>query len=166
MTNHPFHQIVEAANDNDGFAITLLGVILINCGEDVEDGINRIVFAADAKNVLWAKCLKLYLRGFKEWQLPIHHYALVDSDAIEQLQIYSREGNIWAMAILGDLLFHGKVVPQKREEASELLCEAANNGCLLAKDLIDEYRISPKQMNSSNLFDKFKEIDNRKFWLK
>lgn len=52
-------QLIDAANNNNGFAITLLGTYLINNQEDTEAGANLILLAADAKNVLWAKNLKL-----------------------------------------------------------------------------------------------------------
>ena len=112
-------QLIEAAKNNNGFAITLLGVYLINSQENIETGVEMIFHAADNKNVLWAKNLKLYLRGFKKWDLPIDYHALIDSDAKEQLENYVAEKDYWAMTILGDLLYQGRVMPQDRETAQD-----------------------------------------------
>ena len=158
-------QLIEATNNNNGFAIALLGTCLINSQEDVEGGVKMIMFAADAKNVLWAKQLKLYLRSFNPWEFPIHHHALLDSDAREQLEIYVAENDYWAMTILGDLLYQGKVIPQDRETAEELLSRAASLGCLYAKELVGAYGISPTKAIASKILDKFKNKNNPKYWM-
>ena len=166
MTLQVFSQLINAANENDGFALTLLGVFLVNGRQEVEDGMNRIFFAADAKNVMWAKNIKRYLQAFNPWALPIHHHALVDSDAREQLEIYCEEGNMWAMTILGDLYYLGKVTVQNRTEAASLLNKAANKGCLFAKELIEEYGIPRQYSFVSDIVSKFKDKDTSRFWLK
>lgn len=166
MTQSSLNQVVKAANENDGFALTLLGVFLVNGQQDVEDGVNRIFFAADAKNVMWAKNIKRYLQAFNSWELPIHHHALVDSDTREQLEIYSEAGNMWAMTILGDLYYQGKVTVQNRSEAAILLNKAANKGCLFAKELLEEYGIPRQYSFVSDIISKFKDKDTSRFWLK
>lgn len=157
MTPDSLNQVIQAANENDGFALTLLGVLLVNGGHEVEDAVNRIFFAADTKNVLWAKNIKRYMQAFNPWGLPIHQYVLVDSDAREQLEIYSGEGNMWAMTILGDLLYHGRVMPQDRETAEELLGRAANMGCLYASELVNKYGLSTVKAMASDILKKFKK---------
>lgn len=159
-------QLIEAANNNNGFAITLLGVYLINSQENVEAGLNMIIGAADGKNVLWAKNLKLYLRGFiNQWQYPIDHHALVDADAREQLELYVAEGDYWAMTILGDLLYQGRVIPQERDTAEELLGKAAYLGCSYAKELVSEYGLSANRAIAAHILDKFKNKNNPKYWM-
>ena len=132
MNGNTRRQLIDATNSNNGFAITLFGTYLINSQEDVEAGANLIMLAADAKNVLWAKNLKSYMRAFNPWELPIHYHALLDSDAKEQLENYIAEEDFWAMKILGDLLYQGRVVPQDQDTAELLLGRAANLGCLYA----------------------------------
>ena len=158
-------QLIDAANNNNGFAITLLGTYLINSQEDVEAGAKMIVFAADAKNVLWAKNLKLYLRAFDPCELPIHYHALLDSDAREQLENYIAEEDFWAMTILGNLLYQGRVVPQDQDTAEILLGRAANLGCLYAKELVDSYDLSTARAMAADILKKFKTTDNKKFWM-
>lgn len=165
MNGSTRRQLIDAANKNNGFAITLLGTYLINSQEDSEAGENLILLAADAKNVLWAKNLKSYMRAFNPCELPIHYHALLDSDAREQLEIYIAENDFWAMTILGDLLYQGRVVPQDRDTAEVLLGRAANSGCLYAKELVAEYGLSTVKAIASDILNKFKNKNNPKYWM-
>ena len=165
MNGNTRRQLIDATNSNNGFAITLFGTYLINSQEDVEAGENLIILAADAKNVLWAKNLKSYMRAFSPWELPIHYHALLDSDAREQLENYVAEDDFWAMTILGDLLFQGRVVPQDRDAAEILLGRAANLGCLYAKELVDEYGLSTASAMAADILKKYKTTDNKRFWM-
>ncbi|MBP3688462.1 MAG: hypothetical protein J6I54_00580 [Bacteroidaceae bacterium] len=141
--NNARDQLIDAANEDNGFAITLLGVYLINSQEDVEAGTNLIMLAADAKNVLWAKSLRLYLQGFGDrCEIPIESHALLDSYAREQLERYAAGKDIWAMTVLGNLLYHGRVLPRDIETARTLLCQASNMGCLFAAELLEEYELT------------------------
>lgn len=165
MNGNTRRQLIDATNSNNGFAITLFGTYLINSQENVEAGTNLIMLAADAKNVLWAKNLKSYMRAFNPWELPIHYHALLDSDAREQLENYVAEGDYWAMTILGDLLYQGRVVPQDQDTAELLLGRAANLGCLLAKELVDEYGLSTTRAMAADILNKYKTTDKKKFWM-
>lgn len=165
MNNSTKKQLIDAANNNNGFALTLLGTYLINSQEDVEEGVRIITLAADGKNVLWAKNLKSYLRAFNPCELPIHYHALIDSDAREQLENYIAEGDVWAMTILGDLLYQGRVVPQDRDTAEILLGRAANLGCLYAKELVGEYGLSTARAMAADILKKYKTTDNKKYWM-
>ena len=166
MNGYSRRQLIDAANSNNGFAITLLAVYLINSQENAEFGIAQIIRAADEKNVLWAKNLKLYLRAFKDKiELPIDYHALVDSDTREQLENYIAENDYWAMTILGDLLYQGRVMPQDRETAEELLGRAANMGCLYASELVNQYGLSTVKAMASDILKKFKSANNKKYWI-
>ena len=166
MSEQSLSQLVKAAKSNDGFALTLLGVFLINGGQEISNGIEQVLHAADTKNVMWAKNIKRYLQTFRPWNFPIHHHALVDSDTIEQLDIYVDEGNMWAMTILGDLYYHGKVTVQNRNEAAILLSKAANKGCILAKELLLQYGIQRQYSFVSDIIRKFEDKDISRFFLK
>lgn len=165
MNGNTRRQLIDAANNNNGFAITLLGTHLINSQEDVKAGANLILRAADGKNVLWAKNLKSYLRVFDKCELPIHYHALLDPDAREQLENYVAEDDFWAMTILGDLLYQGRVVPQDQDTAEILLGRAANLGCLYAKELVKAYALSTARAMAADILKKFKTTDNKKFWM-
>ena len=165
MNGNTRRQLIDATNSNNGFAITLFGTYLINSQEDVEAGANLIMLAADAKNVLWAKNLKSYMRAFNPWKIPIHHHALLDSDAREQLENYIAEEDFWAMTILGYLLYQGRVVPQDQDTAELLLGRAANLGCLYAKELVNEYGLSTARAMATDILKKYKTTNNKRFWM-
>lgn len=169
MNVYSRNQLIAALNSGDGFAITVFGVLLIDEQNDVANmkkGASLIELAAEGKNVLWAKNLWLYLRKFATWTLPIEEHALVDADAIEQLQIYSAKGNVWAMTILGWLCYQGKVTLQNRGEAVRLLNKAANEGCFWAKELMEEYGIVQQSASATDLLRKIADKNNPKYWLK
>ncbi len=157
---------IKDASKNDSFALAILGTYYINIQKDVKKGFESINDAADNHNVIWAKNLQFYLRNFKQWELPIEHHALVESDAIEQLKIYVGKGNIWAMTILGSLYYWGNVVPRNNRYAADMLYWAAQNGCFLAKELLQKYDLYPQNPALSDIMRKFTVKDNSKFWLK
>ena len=166
MNANTKRQLIDAVKNNNGFAITLLAVYLINSKEDIEFGINLILRAADEKNVLWAKNLKIYLRGFGEHSvLPIEHNALIDSDTREQLENYIAEGDYWAMTIWGELLYQGRVIPRDRKTAEELLVRASNLGCLYASDLVVAYGLSGVKGTAFDIIEKFKTKTGQKYWM-
>jgi len=165
MQEISYNQLIDDANKGNGFAIAWLGVYLIDIVGDVKEGCKALVHAGDGKNVLWAKDVIHYLRSFTPWELPISDHALVSADAIEQLEIYVSDGNRWAMAILGYLLYRGTVTPQIRSKAAKLLNCSAHNGCLWAKELVAEYSLEVSVDFDTDLFKKFKNIDNSKYWL-
>ena len=164
MTEQTISQLQKATSDNDGFAMTLLGVLLINMQEDSDVGFQMICHAADAKNVMWAKDLHRYIRGFELLGLPLEDHALVSSDAREQMEIYVAENDYWAMAILGNLLYRGKVLPQERARAEELLGWAAHLGCSYAQELVEEYGISTTRAIAADILRRFSDKDNKKYW--
>lgn len=167
MNENTIRQLIDAANNNNGFAITLLGTLLVNCKEEIsiKTGKEKIVYAGDGKNVLWAKNLKSYIYSTNPLVFPIHHHALLDSDAREQLENYVAEDDFWAMTILGDLLYQGRVVPQDQDTAEILLGRAANLGCLYARELVDAYNLSTARAIATDILKKYKTTDNKKFWM-
>lgn len=169
MTNQALLQLQQAAQNHDGFALTLLGQVMIDhfqTDEAIGQGIDLINYAALDKNVLWAKCLRLYMAKTDFPQLPIADYALVNDDAITQLHLYAKEGNIWAQAALGNLLYQGKTTIQNREEAARLLCQSASNGCLWAQELVSHYRISNTKWVATQIHKRLTDRDNSRYWLK
>ena len=167
MSENSIKQLINAANNNNGFAITLLGTLLINSQieTNIETGIEKIQYAADGKNVLLAKNLRFYMYKVRPCEFPIHYHALIDPDAKEQLENYVAEGDYWAMIILGDLLYQGKVIPQDRETAEVLLGRAALQGCLYAKELVDEYGLSTTRAIASEILGKFEKKNDPKYWI-
>ena len=78
--------------------------------------------------------------------------------------LYVAENDYWAMAILGNLLYRGKVLPQERTRAEELLGWAAHLGCSYAKELLEEYGISITRAIAADILKRFSDKDNKKYW--
>lgn len=83
----------------------------------------------------------------------------------EQLENYVAENDFWAMTILGDLLYQGRVVPQDRDTAEILLGRAANLRFLYAKELVDEYGLSTARAMAADILKKYRTTDNKRFWM-
>lgn len=147
MSDQAFQQLFEEAQQGDGFALTLLGLQLINTQTNVELGKGLIFAAADSKNVIWAKSLKSYMCSHQQWRLPLQNNITLDNYALVQFCKYIDKNNLWAIAILGHMYYHGISVPCDREKGKMLLSCATYNTSLTrknlwAKELIQEYGIT------------------------
>lgn len=169
MSDQAFQQLFEEAQQGDGFAITLLGLQLINYQTNVEVGKELIFAAADNKNVLWAKSLKSYMCSHQQWQLPLQNNITLDNYALVQFCKYIDKNNLWAIAILGHMYYHGISVPCDREQGKMLLsCATCNTSVtrrnLWAKELIQEYGITEttnlveRMLLLADFTEKFKAI--------
>lgn len=169
MQKQTFTQLQDNTKENDAFAATIIGLLYLDTGttqEIINLGIEHIIFAGNHKNCIWAKNVLSALGGI-EFKQPFSKYVLVESDAIEQLKIYSEQGNMWAMTALGNLLFTGYSNPQNKEEGAKYLNMAADKSCYLALELIQEYGIKRvSQPAFGKIYDALKNKDYSKFWLK
>lgn len=162
MSDKAWQQLLEAARQGDGFAITLVGLHLVNTQADVEQGEGLIRYAADVKNVIWAKHIRTYMDRFKPWQLPLHHQITLDNFALAQFFKYISNNNSWAMAILGSLYYQGISVPKDMEQGKMLLSCARllDTGRLTenfwALELIEQFGFTPQ----GSLLERLKYLVN------
>ena len=157
MSDQAFQQLFEAAQQGNGFAITLLGLQLINYQTNVELGKGLIFAAADSKNVIWAKSLKSYMCSHQQWRLPLQNNITLDNYALVQFCKYIDKDDLWAIAILGHMYYHGISVPCDREQGKILLsCATCSISLtrknLWVKELIQEYGITA----TTNLVERIK----------
>lgn len=169
MNGTTLEQVLHAANNQDVFAITILGLFYLDnasTSEELEEGVHCITIAGEARNCIWAKNVLTALRGV-EFKQPFSKSVLVESDALEQLKIYSEQGNMWAMTALGNLLFTGYSNPQNKEEGAKYLNMAADKSCYLALELIQEYGIKRVSRPAfGEIYEALRNKDYSKFWLK
>lgn len=66
-------------------------------------------------------------------------------DAIDQIFDRARHGDVFAQALMGQLLCEGKYVQQDRQNGIGWLRNAAQCNCLYARELINEYLSAPMQ---------------------
>lgn len=64
-------------------------------------------------------------------------------EAIDQIYDRARHGDVFAQALMGQILCEGKYVQQDRQNGVGWLRNAAQCNCLFAKELINEYLSSP-----------------------
>ena len=64
-------------------------------------------------------------------------------NAIDQIYDRARHGDVFAQALMGQILCEGKYVRQDRQNGIGWLRNAAQCNCLFAKELINEYLSSP-----------------------
>ena len=169
MKELSYKQIKESIDYADAFALTILGVLYLDNGttkDIINCGVEYIQYAGQGKNCILAKNILSSLRSI-EFKQPFSRHVLVEADALEQLKIYSEQGNMWAMTALGNLLFTGYSNPQNKEEGAKYLNMAADKSCYLALELIQEYGIKRvSQPAFGKIYDALKNKDNSKFWLK
>lgn len=169
MERQTILQLQQSVQNGDAFAMTLFGLLLADgqLGEDaMSDGMQMIEYAAESKNVIWAKCLWRYVRSSREIVHPIALHATVDDDAISQLQIYAEEGNMWAQAVLGNMYYMKECTGEERETANCLICRSSEMGCLFAMELMKAYQINNTKYVASSILERFKNKDKSKYWLK
>jgi len=164
MSEKAWQLLVEAAQQGDGFAITLVGLQLINTQANVELGKGLIFEAADLKNVIWAKHLASYIRQSDYLRLPLQNQITLDDYALVQLIKYISEGDSWAMLALGDMYFNGYSVPCDRKQGEMLLsCARILNIAWMSKnlcahELVEEYGFKP----DDDLIKRYRFLDEYK----
>lgn len=179
-------QVFQAYNTHNGLAMLVCGLIEFNLsGNYRQEGIDIINYVANAKNVIWAKALMHYLKSNPAAGPHFEESVIVDGDALQQLSIYAGKGDIWAMLILGSLLYKGIGLPNSRKEGQLWLAKSAAGGCLLAKELLSKYGSFPTgyagnhSVNSQNsnpsrqnqsvedkMLEEFRDLHGRRWWLK
>ena len=156
MTEQALAQLKDATfQQQDGFAQTLLGAIFFNVRnnqEVVEYGYKLITDASERRNVRWAYYLLMYIQRMDIIEYPIEQHALPTDESIEQLCEHSLRGNVWAMTILGNMLYNGYVTASDKTLGRMLICKAAIEKCLIAEEYANEYNITAP----SNLIERFK----------
>lgn len=148
MKQESIDQIFNAGRNGDAFAITIMGLWFYDGKQIMGDrlcGLGLLKSASDA-NVVWAQNLLLYINGMPYVSEDIADSTIVSTEAIDQMILAAQQGNIFAMTALGQLLYEGKTTPQNKTMAYSLLNNAAQQGCLWAQELLQEYHIGKQQI--------------------
>ena len=82
-------------------------------------------------------------------------------NAIDQIYDRARHGDVFAQALMGQILCEGKYVQQDRQNGVGWLRNAAQCNCLFAKELINEYLSAPvSQDNKAQNVDVDNSVNN------
>lgn len=169
MRKESVNQIWQACQNGDPFAMTEMGILFYEgryIKPSKQQGLNLLQQAANC-NVIWAQNLLLYITRVNKEDSFITKSALVNTQAIHQLEQEGNKGNIFALTAIGELYYYGYTTPQDRNTAIEYLNRSAGSGCLWAQDMLQEI-IGTQNHNgeSSNLIDRFRNKDNSRYYLK
>ena len=163
MNEETYRQVIDAANSNDAFAQTILGMFYLdtaNTQNVTDEGYRILCHSGDMKNCIWAKNALFYIRRSKGFKTPLSKFILVEDDALTQLKNYADSGNMWAMTAYGNLRYLGHSNTRNKDEGIEYLRKGAIAGCLLANEYMFSYGIKFQHPNDT-LFQSIKSTINR-----
>ena len=169
MRQESVNQIWQACQKGDPFAMTEMGLLFYE-GKYIkpsrQQGFNLLQQAAN-NNVVWAQNLILYITRVNKEEANISQKALVNTQAMRQLEQAGQDGNVFALTAIGELYYYGYTTPQDRNTAIEYLNRAAGSGCLWAQDILQDIIGSQNRSNgSSNLIERFRNKDNSRYYLR
>lgn len=169
MRQETVNQIWQACQKGDPYAMTEMGILFYE-GKYIkpsrQQGFNLLQQAAN-NNVVWAQNLILYITRVNKEEANISQKALVNTQAMRQLEQAGQDGNVFALTAIGELYYYGYTTPQDRNTAIEYLNRAAGSGCLWAQDMLQDIIGSQNRSNgSSNLIERFRNKDNSRYYLK
>ena len=169
MRQESVNQIWQACQKGDPFAMTEMGLLFYE-GKYIkpsrQQGFSLLQQAAN-NNVIWAQNLILYITRVNKEEANISQKALVNTQAMHQLEQAGQNGNVFALTAIGELYYYGYTTPQDRNTAVEYFNRAAGSGCLWAQDILRDIIGSQNRNNaSSNLIERFRNKDNSRYYLK
>ena len=164
MTQNGVNQIWQAAQGGDAFAMTVLGILFYEgkiINQDVRNGIGLLTQAANA-NVLWAQNLVMYTNGMPQENYNLTQNVIATTEAVGQLEQYASGGNIFAAAAVGEIYLRGTAFVKDLNKALHYLNLSAQNGCLYAKDILQEFYDAqyPSKSDAPKLYKPSQESDS------
>lgn len=168
MTQESLNQLWSYVTANDAMAMAYIGVIEYEgrgVKQDTQQGLAWLRKAANA-NVLYAKDLLQYIIHVADESTNISQNFLLSTNAVQQLELCIQQNSIYAMVFLAEIQYRGSAFVQDKAKAMEYLTRAAQLGCILAKETLNDYqsRESSHSNNPSSPFDVFRR-PNKDFFL-
>ncbi|MBQ4405757.1 MAG: AAA family ATPase [Bacteroidales bacterium] len=139
MTQNSVNQIWQSAQNGDVFAATVLGILFYEgriIKQDVRNGVGLLTQAANA-NVLWAQNLMMYINSMPQENFELTKNAIATTEAVSQLEQYAGV-NAFAAAAVGEIYLRGTSFAKDTDKALQYLNLSAQQGCLYAKELVQE----------------------------
>lgn len=168
MTQESLNQLWSYVTANDAMAMAYIGVIEYEgrgVRQDTQQGLAWLRKAANA-NVRYAKDLLQYIIHVTGEDTNISGNFLLTTNAVQQLELCIQQNSIYAMVFLAEIQYRGSAFVQDKAKAMEYLTRAAKLGCILAKEILNDYqsRESSHSNNPSSPFDVFRR-PNKDFFL-
>lgn len=160
MTQQSFNQIWQAMNNGDPMAEMVIGVMAYEGTVFKQDKtLARDCIRRQASyNLIWAQIILKYMTDNENnahANYAVTHCLPMPEEALRQLADYANKtANIYALTIVGVLMYKGEIVPKNEQNAMEFLTAASQRGCLWAKDFIQEVELK-RQSPTTNYGDIF-----------
>ena len=144
MTQQAFNQIWQAMNNGDPMAEMVIGVMAYEGTVFKRD----LTLARDcirrqaSYNLIWAQIILKYMEDNEHnarVNYGVSHFLPLPEEGLRQIADYAnRTSNIFALTIVGVLMFRGEIVPKNEQNAMGFLTAASQRGCLWAKEFIQD----------------------------
>lgn len=144
MRKESIDQLWSAGNEGDVFALTAMGILLYEGKQvqrNLEQGLALLEHAAQ-QNVLWARDNYYFAKQRLRGNPALTNNVLLGKDAMDQMKYYASEGNIYARTLLGHYLLTQPHAEGDQQEGMQQLNIAILNGCLWAKDVLQDCGIT------------------------
>lgn len=165
MTQQALNQIWEAMNNGDPMAEMAIGVMAYEGTVFKRD----MTMARDcirrqaSYNLLWAQIILKYMNDNENnanVNYAVSHCLPMPEEALRQLADYANNtANIYALTIVGVLMYNGEIVPKNEQNAMGFLAAASQRGCLWAKEFIQKVKMT-RQSPTTNYGDIFGRGNN------
>lgn len=161
MTQQALNQIWQAMTNGDPMAEMAIGVMAYEGTVFQQD----LVLARDcirrqaSYNLIWAQIIYKYMtenENRANVNYAISHCLPMPEEALRQLADYANKtANIYALTLVGVLMYNGEIVPKNEQNAMGFLHAANQRGCLWAKDFIQDIE-TKKQSGPNDYGDLFR----------
>lgn len=144
MTQQAFNQIWQAMNNGDPMAEMVIGVMAYEGTVFKRDfTLARDCIRRQASyNLIWAQIILKYMEDNEHnarVNYGVSHFLPLPEEGLRQIADYAnRTSNIFALTIVGVLMFRGEIVPKNEQNAMGFLTAASQRGCLWAKEFIQD----------------------------
>ena len=165
MTQQAFNQIWQAMNNGDPMAEMVIGVMAYEGTVFKQDKtMARDCIRRQASyNLIWAQIILKYMNDNENnanVNYAVSHCLPMPEEALRQLADYANKtANIYALTIVGVLMYNGEIVPKNEQNAMGFLTAASQRGCLWAKEFIQKVEMKG-QSPTTNYGDIFGRGNN------
>ena len=144
MRKETIDEMWAAGSEGDPFALAAMGIICYegkHVRRDVEHGIAYLEHAAQS-NLLWARDNLYFIQRRLNGNPNLKRNVLISRDAIQQMDTYARQGNLYALAMLGEYFICQNQDEGLQAKGLEYLNIAVLRGSLWAEDILRELGIT------------------------
>ena len=144
MRKETIDEMWAAGSEGDPFALAAMGIICYegkHVRRDVEHGIAYLEHAAQS-NLLWARDNLYFIKRRLNGNPNLKRNVLISRDAIQQMNTYAQQGNLYALAMIGEYFICQNQDEGLQAKGLEYLNIAVLRGSLWAEDILRDLGIT------------------------